>query len=161
MKECEQSRVVPFRMSGVRLRATARDYRRRGQVLEAVSLVRRAAMQDDTAASWQALAAELRQMACWEAASALLARALSRPDAAPSVWLDMARCLSAQEMQSLAEDCLYQLLSVSPWSAEADQARDMLQAMAEEDGKEDSRRVALLSRRAMILISSASSCALR
>ena len=152
MKEREQSRVMPFRMSGVRHRATARDYRRRGQVLESLSLVRRAAMQDDTAASWQALAAELRQMACWEAAGVVLAQVISRQDAPPAAWLDMARCLSAQGKRGLAEDCLYYLLNASPWSPEADAGREMLQAMAEEVGQEEPHRVALLSQRAMIAL---------
>lgn len=149
MKELERGRVMPFGMSGVRLRASAREYRRRGQVLEALSLVRRAAMQDDTAAAWQALAAELRQLACWEAASTVLGRVLSREDAAPSAWLDMARCMSAMGETETAEDCLYHLLQESPWSAEGDAAREMLHAMTEEDGQEDSRRVRLLSQRAM------------
>ena len=148
MRECEQGRVMPFGMSGVRLRASARDYRRRGQVLEAISLVRRAAWQDDSAAAWQALAAELRQLGCWEAAGTVLGRVLSRGDAAPSAWLDMARCMSALGSRDTAEDCLYHLLHEDPWSNAADAAREMLANMAD-DEHQPSRRVQLLSRRAM------------
>ncbi|MBR3764004.1 MAG: hypothetical protein IKK57_05565 [Clostridia bacterium] len=149
MKEREQVRVMPFGMSGARLRASARDYRRRGQVLEALSLVRRAAWQDDTAASWQALAAELRQLGCWEVAGVLLGRVLSRRDAAPSAWLDMARCMLAQGSRETAEDCLYHLLHEDPWSAEADAARHMLIDL---DGAEAERahRTELLGRRAVL-----------
>lgn len=149
MRVCEQGRVMPFAMSGARMRSSAREYRRRGQALEALSLVRRAAGQDDTAAAWQALAAELRQMSCWEVASVLLGRVLSRPDAAPSAWLDMARCMSATGSRETAEDCLYHLLHEAPWSPEGDAARSMLQAMEDEAEAEDSRRVRLLSQRAM------------
>ncbi len=148
MREREQGRVMPFGMSGMRLRLSAREYRRRGQATEALSLVRRAAAQDDNASAWQALAAELRQMSCWEAASVVLGRVLSRPDAAPSAWLDMARCMSALDRRDTAEDCLYHLLHEDPWSPEGDAARTMLQAFSDGE-EEDSRRVQLLTQRAM------------
>lgn len=149
MRNQEQGRVMPFVMSGARLRSSAREYRRRGQPLQSLSLVRRAAGQDDTAAAWQALAAELRQMGNWECAGILLGRVLSRSDAAPSAWLDMARCMSANGERETAEDCLYHLLHEDPWSPEGDAAREMLQAMDEEDGTEEKGRVKLLGQRAM------------
>ena len=104
MSENQKGRVMPFRMSGTRLRVRAQEYRRRGQALEALTLVRRAAVQDDTAAAWQALAAELRRLDNWEPAAVILGRVLSRSDAAPSAWLDMARCMLALDKRETAED---------------------------------------------------------
>lgn len=149
MSEREQGRVMPFGMSGARLRRSAQEYRRRGQVLEALSLVRRAAWQDDTASGWQALAAQLRQMSCWEAAGVLLGRVISRDDRRAAAWLDMARCMSALGQRVTAEDCLYHLLYEDPWSQEADAAREMLAAMDDEKPEERPGRAALLSQRAM------------
>lgn len=149
MSENQKGRVMPFRMSGARLRARAQEYRRRGQTLEALTLVRRAAVQDDTAAAWQTLAAEMRRTGNWEAAGVILGRVLSRDDASPSAWLDMARCMSAVGRRDTAEDCLYHLLHEDPWSAEGDAAREMLQAFDEEAEGEDDRRLQLLIHRAM------------
>lgn len=149
MSENQKGRVMPFRMSGTRLRARAQEYRRRGQALEALTLVRRAAVQDDTAAAWQALAAELRRLGNWEPAAVILGRVLSRSDAAPSAWLDMARCMLALDKRETAEDCLYHLLHEDPWSSEGDAARELLQSMDEETEQEDDRRLQLLVHRAM------------
>lgn len=129
MKETNQGMVIPFALPGSRMRRSAQEYRRRGQVLEALSLVRRAAEQEDTAAGWQALAAELRQLGCWEAAAVTLGRVLSREDHAPSAWLDMARCQAAMGSRQLATDCLYHQLQEDPWSPEGDAARSMLAEM--------------------------------
>ena len=149
MSENQMGRVMPFRISGTRLRARAQEYRRQGQALEALTLVRRAAMQDDTAAAWQALAAELRRLGNWEAAGVILGRVLSRADAAPPAWLDMARCMSALDKRETAEDCLYHLLHEDPWSDDGDTAREMLQAIDEEAEKADDRRLQLLIQRGM------------
>ena len=97
---------------------------------------------------WQALATELRQLGCWEAAAQMLARTLSRPAHAPSVWLDMALCQEALGRTALAMDCLYHLLHEDPWSAEADAARQMLADMGEE-APAPSRRAELLNQRVM------------
>ena len=140
MREQEQGRVIPFGMSGMRMRRSAQEYRRCGQPLEALSLVRRAAQQDDTAAGWHALAAELKQLSCWEAASRVLARTLSRPDAPASAWLDMARCMLALGQTDTAEDCLYHLLYGDPWSKEGDTARALLQSLDEEKAEKQNGR---------------------
>lgn len=129
MKETNQGMVIPFSLSGSRMRRSAQEYRRRGQVLDALSLVRRAAEQEDTASGWQTLAAELRQLGCWEAAAGLLGRTLSREEHAPSAWLDMARCQAALGAKGLATDCLYHQLQEDPWSPEGDAARAMLAEM--------------------------------
>jgi len=149
MKQSELGRIMPFGLSGTRLRRSAQEYRRRGQALEALSLVRRAAVQDDTAAAWHALAAELRQLSCWEAAAVVLGRVLSRKDPPVAAWLDMARCLLAQGQKEIAGDCLYHLLHEDPWSPEADAARELLSGI--EDDAEDAgpSRIPLLTHRAM------------
>lgn len=149
MNEKEKGVVIPFRLSGSRMRRSAVQYRRQGQVLDALALVRRAAEQDDTAAAWQALAAELRQMSCWEAAQELLARVLSREDCAPSAWLDMARCCSALGQEELAADCLYHLLQEDPWSPEGDAARAMLPEVSAEEDPAEPRRTPMLIQRGL------------
>ncbi|MGN0793695.1 MAG: tetratricopeptide repeat protein [Aristaeellaceae bacterium] len=147
MEEKNQSVVIPFGMSGARMRRSAQEYRRRGQVLDALSLVRRAAEQEDTASGWQALAAELSQLGCWETAAVLLGRALSREDRAPSVWLDMARCQAALGANALATDCLYHLLHEDPWSSEGDAARAMLAQTEEmQEGREPKRVQRMIQR---------------
>lgn len=149
MKERDQGMVIPFELSGSRLRKSAQEYRRRGQVLEALSLMRRAAEQEDTAWGWQALAAELRQLGCWEAAAVLLGRVLSREEHAPSAWLDMARCQSALGNQALAADCLYHVLQESPWSPEGDTARAMLLEVEPAEEVHEPRRTQRLIHRGM------------
>ena len=140
---------MPFGMSGARMRRSAQQYRRCGQPLEALSLVRRAAQQDDTAAAWQAVAAELRQMSCWESAAAVLSRVLSRDDMPVTAWLDMARCLMALGQQDAAEDCLYHLLHEEPWIPEADAAREMLRDITLTQEETGPARLQLLTQRAM------------
>lgn len=149
MKNVEQGCVIPFGMPGARLRRRAREYRRCGQALESLSLVRRAALQEDSAPAWQAVAAELRQMSCWESAMALLGRVLSRADAPQSAWLDMAQCLHAVGRRALAEDCLYHVLHDDPWSRDGETARSMLQGITEEAGEPSSRWEEMLSQRAI------------
>ncbi len=149
MNEKEQGVVIPFRLSGSKMRSRAVQYRRQGQVLDALLLVRRAAEQDDTASAWQALAAELRQLGCWEAAADVTARVLSREDRAPSAWLDMARCQSALGQKELATDCLYHLLQENPWSQEGDAARVMLPELAPAQERPGPRRAPRLATRGM------------
>jgi len=147
MKEKYQGVVIPFELTGSRMRRSAQEYRRHGQVLDALALVRRAAEQDDTAAGWQALATEMRLLSNWEAASILLARALSREDHAPAAWLEMARCQAALGNKPLAVDCLYHLLQEDPWSPEADTARAMLPELEElHEEKEPHRTNRLIQR---------------
>ncbi len=149
MSKEEKGVVIPFRLSGSRMRRSAVQYRRQGQVLDALALVRRAAEQDDTAAAWQPLAAELRQMSCWEAAQQLLSRVLAREDRASSAWLDMARCCSALGQEDLALDCLYHLLQEDPWSPEGDAARAMLPDLAAGEDDPGPRRANLLVQRGL------------
>lgn len=149
MNETNQGMVIPFGLSGSRMRRSAQEYRRRGQPLEALTLVRRAAQQEDTASAWQALAAELRQLGCWETAAVLLGRVLSRPDRASSAWLDMARCQLAMGQKSLAMDCLYHLLQEAPWSPDGDSARAMLAQMEDGQPVKEPRRTARLIQRGL------------
>ena len=95
MSQNEQGVLYPFRLSGSRMRQSAVNLHRRGQAVDALALVRRAAVQDDTPAAWLALAAELRAMGNWEAAVQLLARVISRDPHQNGVWMEMARCLQA------------------------------------------------------------------
>ena len=126
MSQNEQGMLYAFRLSGSRMRQSAAQLRRQGQALDALSLVRRAAEQEDTPAAWQALAAELRSHGNWESAAGLLARVMSRAPQQPGVWMDMARCLHALGQTPLAVDCAYHQLQEDPWSQEGDAARALL-----------------------------------
>ena len=126
MSQNELGRVYAFSLTGGRMRRSAEMMRRRGQTLDALALVRRAAEQDDTPAAWLALAAELHQTGNWEAAVQILSRVLSRQPHQPGAWCEMARCLHALGQTPLAVDCAYHQLQEDPWSAEADAARHLL-----------------------------------
>lgn len=141
MSQNQQGALYAFRLSGSRMRRRALQLRRQGQTLDALTLVRRAAEQDDTPAAWQALATELRQTGNWEAAVQLLARVLSRDPHLPGVWCDMARCLQALGADELAVDCAYHQLQEDPWSPEADAARAILQALETMPEAKEPRRI--------------------
>lgn len=126
MSQIEQGMVYAFRLSGSRMRQSAHQLRRQGQVLDALSLVRRAAEQEDTPAAWHALAVELRSLGNWEAAVQVLSRVLSRDPEHPAAWMDMARCLQALGQNEAAVDCAYHQLHSDPWSPEGDAARSLL-----------------------------------
>lgn len=126
MRQEQQGMVIPFRVTASRARRSAAEYRRRGQPLEALVLLRRAAAEEDTAAGWLQLGEELHRLGCWEAASEMAARALSREDCPPAAWLLMARAMNALGKMDTAEDCLYHLLQEDPYSQEAETARSML-----------------------------------
>ena len=147
MSQNEQGMVYAFRLSGSRMRQRAAQLRRQGQVLDALSLVRRAAEQDDTPAAWQTLAQELRQMGNWEAAVQLLARVLSREPHQPGAWADMACCLQALGQNALAVDCAYHQLQEDPWSPEGDAVRAILAELdVPIEGKEPRRTQRLIHR---------------
>lgn len=150
MNQNEQGVVYPFRLSGSRMRQGAAQLRRQGQALDALSLVRRAAEQDDTPSAWQALAGELLQMGNWEAAAQLLARVLSRESYQPGAWMDMARCMHALDQTALAVDCAYHQLHEDPWSPEGDAARAMLSELETIPEAREPRRTQRLIHRGMV-----------
>lgn len=113
MSQNEQGVLYPFRLSGSRMRRSAAELRRHGQVVDALILVRRAAEQEDTPSAWFALAQELRLTGNWEAAAQLLARVISREPEHPAAWLEMARCFRAMEMTEPALDCAYHQLRIA------------------------------------------------
>lgn len=147
MSQNEQGQVYAFRLSGSRMRQSAVQLRRQGQVLDALSLVRRAAEQDDAPSAWQTLAAELRQTGNFEPAAQLLARVLSRAPHQPGAWIDMARCMQALGQDAVAVDCAYHQLQEDPWSPEGDAARSILAEMeAIPDVREPRRTQRLIHR---------------
>lgn len=149
MSQNEQGMLYPFRLTGSRMRQSAVQLRRQGQVLDALALMRRAAEQDDTPAGWQALAAELRQMGNWEAAVQVLARVLSRDPHQQGAWIDLARCLHALGQTSLAVDCAYHQLQEDPWSPEGDAARGLLAETDTADNRKEPGRTQRLIQRGM------------
>lgn len=149
MSQNEQGMVYAFRLSGSRMRQSAHQLRRQGQTLDAVSLVRRAAEQDDTPAAWLALATEMRALGNWEAAVPLLARVLSRDAHHPGVWIEMARCLQALGHPDAALDCAYHQLQEDPWSKEGDAARSLLAQLDTADAEGEPRRTQRLIHRGL------------
>ena len=67
MKETEQGMVIPFKLSGSRMRRSAQEYRRRGQPMGALLFLRRAAEQEDTPSGrW---ATGRQRPSCWQGCS--------------------------------------------------------------------------------------------
>ena len=129
MSQNEQGMVYAFRLSGARMRQSAQQLRRRGQITDAMALTRRAAEQEDTPAAWQALAAEMRHSGNWEVASRLLARVLSRDRHQPGAFADMALCMQALGQNDVAVDCAYHQLQEEPWGRDGDVARGVIAAL--------------------------------
>lgn len=149
MNQNEQGMLYPFRLSGVQLRRSAAQLHRQGRTVDALTLVRRAAEQDDTPSAWQALAEEYRRSGNWEAAVYILSRVLGMDPHQPGVWVDLAACLHALGMLPLAADCAYHQLREDPWSADGDAARALLDALngdVPEDGREPHRTQRLIHR---------------
>lgn len=147
MNQNEQGMVYAFRLSGSRMRQSAQNLRRQGQIVDAISLTRRAAEQEDTPSAWQALAAEMRHTGNWETASRLLARALSRDQHQAGVWADMARCMQALGQNDVAVDCAYHQLQEDPWGKDGDAARSVIAALdVMPDDKEPHRTQRLIHR---------------
>lgn len=152
MIQNEQGVMYPFRLSGSRMRRSAAYFRRHGQVVDAMILVRRAAEQEDTPAAWLALAEELRLTCNWEAAAQLLARVISREPEHPSAWLDMARCLQALGMTEVALNCAFQQLRMAMKAVdvdEVDEIRDMIAEMQKPERAHEIRREQKLMHRAL------------
>lgn len=126
MNQNEQGTLFPFRLSGSKMRQAAVRMRRQGQALDAVTLVRRAAEQDQTPAAWQALADELRWTGNPEAAARILSRILAMDPHQPGVWIDLAHCFQTMGHAAKASDCAYHQLQEDPWSADGDAARALL-----------------------------------
>ena len=147
MSQNEQGMLYDFRLSGSRMRQSAQQLRRQGQVVDALVLTRRAAEQEDTPAAWQALATELRLMANWEVASRLLARVLSSDQHQQGVWADMALCMQALGQSELAVDCAYHQLQEDPWGRAGDTARSVIAELdVASDAKEPRRTQRLIHR---------------
>lgn len=149
MIERNMGQVVPFRLSAGKLRKSAYEHRRRGHPVEAVELLRRAAIQEDTSAGWLHLAEELRRLHCYEQAATLLYRLLARQDVPIQVWMELARCQAALGKQEAAVDSLYHYLHEDPYSDIADEARGMLSTMDDEE-PQDAFRLPPLIRRGLV-----------
>lgn len=149
MNQNERGVLYPFRLTGSQLRRGAAQLRRQGQALDALTLVRRAAEQEDTPSAWQALAEEQRRNGNWEAAARILSRVLAMDPHQPGVWVDLGACLHALGLHPLAADCAYHQLREDPWSADGDGARALLAEMngdMPEDGAEPRRTQRLIHR---------------
>ena len=149
MNQNEQGMVYAFRLSGSRMRQSAQNLRRQGQIVDALTLTRRAAEQEDTASAWQALAAEMCHTGNWEAASRLLARVLSRDQQQQGVWADMARCMQALGQNDVAVDCAYHQLQEDPWGKDGDTARSVIAALDLTSDDKEPRRIQRLIHRGL------------
>lgn len=125
---CKQSRdkVVPFTLSARQMRKSAEGYLRRGQMLEAVELSRRAAEKENTTLGWLHLAQLLIQVCCWEQAEDILHRLLAREEVPAEVWMALVRCQEALGQQERIPESLRQCLMEAPYSDLADAARSIM-----------------------------------
>ena len=149
MTQNEQGMVYAFRLSGSRMRQSAQNLRRQGQIVDALALTRRAAEQEDTPSAWQALAAEMRLTGNWEAASRLLARVLSRDQHQAGAWADMALCMQALGQNDVAVDCAYHQLQEEPWGKDGDTARSVIAELDILPEDKESRRTQRLIHRGL------------
>lgn len=149
MNNTEQGMLYPFHLSGSKMRQSAQLLRRQGQVLDAVSLIRRAAEQEDTPAAWQMLAVELRQLGCWEAAAQLMGRVLASGEIPDGTWMELAHNFRAMGQYPMALDCVYHQLHDDPWSPEGDAARMLLSELESSADEKEPRRVPMLVRRGL------------
>lgn len=121
-----RDKVVPFTMSARQMRKSAEGYLRRGQMLEAVELSRRAAEKENTTLGWLHLAQLLIQACCWEQAEEILHRLLAREEVPAEVWMALARCQTALGQRECIPESLRHCLMEAPYSDLADQARSMM-----------------------------------
>ncbi len=149
MNENNGVTFYPFRMSGGRMRQAAQQFRRQGRALDALTLIRRAAEQEDTPAAWLNVAAELRSLGCWESALNLMGRVLAGNDMPTGTWMEMARCFHAVGQYPMALDCVYHQLHEDPWSTEGEAARDMLLELESGGDEKEPHRAAHLVKRGL------------
>lgn len=150
MSESNRGKVVPFGLSAYRMRKSADAYRKRGQTVEALELIRQAAVQEDSAQGWLRLAKELRMAGCHEQAAAILYRLCGWEAVMPEIWLELGRDLAALERKDAACDSLYHYLHEDPYSEAADQARDMLADLEEPQETREPFRLEPLVRRGLL-----------
>ncbi|MBQ8654694.1 MAG: hypothetical protein IJ507_07120 [Clostridia bacterium] len=149
MDKLNWSKVVPFRLSASRMRRSADEMRRRGQLVESMEMLRRAAVQEDSSALWLQLARRLRQEGCPEQAVPMLYRLCGREDMPADAWLELGLGLRTLGRRDAACDCLYHYLHENPYSSGADQARRLLQEMEQYEGVKDPFRLDPLVRRGL------------
>ncbi|MGN1019032.1 MAG: tetratricopeptide repeat protein, partial [Aristaeellaceae bacterium] len=146
MSKETHGKVVPFALPAYRLRRSADDYRRRGRMEDALVLLRRAAVQEDSAVGWLHLARQLRQMGCYEQAAALLYRQCAREDMLAETWLELGKCQQALGRQEAACDSLYHYLQEDPYSEAAEEAHALLDMLERPEGRSVLRQGLLVRR---------------
>lgn len=149
MSERQMGQVVPFSLSAGKIRKGAYELRRKGRLVEAVELLRRAAQQDDSPAGWLHLAEELRRLHCYEQAATLIYRLLADADAPRQAWMELAYCQIALGRQEAAADSIYHYLAEDPYSDVADEARSLLSTLEEDDDPAAPFRLGQMVRRGL------------
>lgn len=149
MSERNQGKVIPFAISASRLRRGAAAHRKQGRPVEAVELMRQAALRDGTAQGLMALSRQLEDVQCHEQALRELYRLVARDDAPDDTWMELARNQQALGQTESAVDSLYHYLQLDPYSDASDDARDMLADLEEDDEAQEAFRLSLLIRRAL------------
>lgn len=149
MSENNMGQVVPFRVNAARLRRSAEEYRRRGQQAEAMTLLRRAARQEDSPSDWLHLAEEYERLGCYEQAVQLLCRLLAREDAPLRTWLVLGFALAHQGMRDTAMDCMHHCINQDEYGELAEEVHS-LSVLLETDSQQHERiRLPQLVRRSL------------
>ncbi len=150
MSQNEQGMLFSFRLPGGKLRQSAVSLRRQGRTADAITLVRRAAEQEETPSAWLALAEELFRSGNGEAAMPFAARALSRNRQQPGAWMLLARCMQSVGQTETAADCAYHQLHADPWCPDADAARALLDEIESFAGEKEPGRVQMMIQRGVM-----------
>lgn len=149
MSERNMGQVVPFQVNAARLRRSAQEHHRRGQPVEAVELLRHAAVKENSAAGWLHLVEQLRRLGCYEQACKLLYRLLAREDAPIRAWLELGYAQHALGKTVAAQDSVFHYLDEDPYSDVADEARALLDEITADDDSQQLQRLTLLVRRGL------------
>lgn len=151
MEQMDRDNAVPFAATPRQMRRWAQERRRRGEMVEALELLRHAAQLDPANTPGLELVAEqLARMGCYEQAVNLYLALVPREDHAYALWLNLGRCLVSLGLKRMARDCLEHYLLLDNSSAQALEAHYLLTDLeAEEDIPLSANRAWRLTLRAM------------
>lgn len=151
MEQMDRDNAVPFAATPRQMRRWAQERRRRGEMVEALELLRHAAQLDPANTPGLELVAEqLARMSCYEQAANLYLALLPREDHTYALWLNLGRCLATLGLTRMARDCLDHYLAVDNSSPQALEAHYLLTDLeSEEETPPSANRAWRLTLRAM------------
>lgn len=151
MEQMDRDNAVPFAATPRQMRRWAQERRRRGEMVEALELLRHAAQLDPANTPGLELVAEqLVRMCCYEQAANLYLALLPREDHTYALWLNLGRCLATLGLTRLARESLDHYLALDNSSSQALEAHYLLTDLEqEEEAPQSPNRAWKLTLRAM------------